>query len=313
MYQQNDLVSIAMTTYNGERFLRKQLDSIYIQTYKNIEVVVGDDKSTDTTVTILEEYRKKYGLRYFINENNLGFMRNFEKVIRLCGGRYIALADQDDIWLPNKIERLVNKICEYSLIFSDAQYIDKDDNVFAPSIMRFIGAPDLTGKPFRILTFSNYVTGCTILFKRELLTIALPIPEGESYHDWWLSLIACKQNGLLYLDEPLLYYRKHDRNTLGGLLERPLLKGKLFKIIWKAPDRNIFNKFEKRLGKLSEVGIFNDKEKRYLKIAYEYFHDRLNSKIHIKAFVIALKHRHYILPTWSTAWRIRSAFSVLVK
>ena len=310
---QNEFVSIAMTTYNGERFLRKQLDSIYNQSYKNLEVVVCDDRSNDNTIQILDEYSKRYGTRVYVNESNIGFLRNFEKALRLCHGEYIALADQDDIWLPNKIERLVNNISAYTLVFSDAQYIDENDIVFSPSIMKFIGAPNLTGKPFRILTFGSYITGCTVLFKRELLSIALPIPEGECYHDWWLSLIACKQNGIFYLDEPLINYRKHDANTLGGLQQKTQLEGNLFKIYWKQPDRSVFKKAEKRLEKLSEAYVFNDNEKKQLRIAYEYYHDRLNTKIHLRAFIIALMHQKYILPTWSTAWRIRSAFSVLVK
>jgi glycosyltransferase involved in cell wall biosynthesis len=310
---QKDLVSIAMTTYNGERFLRKQLDSIYNQSYKNIEVVVCDDRSTDNTIQILEEYRNKYGTHVYVNESNVGFLRNFEKALTLCQGKYIALADQDDIWLPNKIERLVNNIGGFTLIFSDAQYIDENDSVFSPSIMKFIGAPNLTGKPFRILTFGSYITGCTILFKRELLSIALPIPEGECYHDWWLSMIACKQNGIFYINEPLVNYRRHEANTLGGLQIKPKLKGKLFKIYWKQPDRSVFKKAEKRLEKISEARVFNDTEKKQIRIAYEYFHDRLNTKIHLKAFIIALINRKYILPTWSAAWRIRSALSVLVK
>ena len=100
---QNKLVSIAMATYNGEKYLKEQLDSIYAQTYKDIEVIVCDDCSSDKTVEILDEYKEKYGLKYYINEKNLGFKKNFEKAISLCSGDFIALADQDDIWIENKI------------------------------------------------------------------------------------------------------------------------------------------------------------------------------------------------------------------
>lgn len=100
----NKLVSIAMATYNGEKYLKEQLDSIYAQTYKNIEVIVCDDCSSDKTVEILDEYKEKYGLKYYINEKNLGFKKNFEKAISLCSGDFIALADQDDIWIESKIE-----------------------------------------------------------------------------------------------------------------------------------------------------------------------------------------------------------------
>ena len=100
-------ISIALATYNGGRFLREQLDSIYAQTWRNIEVVASDDRSSDDTVAILEEYGQSHGLRYEINDENLGFVRNFEKILARCTGDFIALADQDDIWLPDKLERLI--------------------------------------------------------------------------------------------------------------------------------------------------------------------------------------------------------------
>ncbi len=111
----NSLISIAMATYNGEKYLKDQLDSIYNQTYKNIEVIVTDDCSIDKIVEILEQYARFHGLKYTVNEENLGFV----KVISLCGGEYIALADQDDIWEKNKIEILVNEIGSNLLIHSD--------------------------------------------------------------------------------------------------------------------------------------------------------------------------------------------------
>ena len=96
------LISIAIATYNGEKYLEEQLDSIYAQTYKNIEVIVTDDCSSDKTVEILKKYYKSHGLKYVINETNLGFVKNFEKAISLCRGDYIALSDQDDIWLSTQ-------------------------------------------------------------------------------------------------------------------------------------------------------------------------------------------------------------------
>ena len=100
-----DKISIAMTTFNGERYLREQLDSLYFQTLLPDEIVVVDDCSVDNTKEILEEYHKKKGLIYYINESNVGVNKNFEKAISLCSGDYIALCDQDDVWFKNKIEQ----------------------------------------------------------------------------------------------------------------------------------------------------------------------------------------------------------------
>ena len=119
------LVSVAMATYNGEPFLREQLDSIYNQTYKNIQVLVTDDCSDDKTVHILEEYKIRYGLQYYVNDKTLGAVRNFERALSFCKGEYIALSDQDDIWFREKIDNLVNEIGDCSLIFSDAKLMGR--------------------------------------------------------------------------------------------------------------------------------------------------------------------------------------------
>jgi glycosyltransferase involved in cell wall biosynthesis len=308
----NDLVSIAMATFNGERFLRRQLDSIYSQSYKDIEVIVCDDKSTDNTIAILEEYRTKNGLRYQINNSNLGYFKNFEKTIGLCRGRYIALADQDDIWLPNKINRLVESIGDYSMIFSDAGFIDDNDTLFADSILRFTGNSVFSGKPIKNLIFYNFITGCTVLFKREILDVALPFPEGEYYHDWWLALVACKLDGLLFLPEQLVLYRRHQSNAL-GLQKESSLVGKLFGFLMEAPGKETFYIRERRLEKLLTNNLFSSDEKQFIEIAYEYFHDRLNTKLHVKAFLIALRNSQYIFPTLSGIWRIKSIIGVLFR
>ena len=134
--KQKPLISIALATYNGEKYLREFLDSIAYQTYKNIEIIACDDQSTDNTVKILEEYSKILNLRYYLNENRLGPVKNFEKALKLCSGRFIALADQDDIWLPEKIETLYNEIIKDNNILcvkSDAYLIDANCNFITES------------------------------------------------------------------------------------------------------------------------------------------------------------------------------------
>ena len=122
------LVSIAMCTYNGEKYLRGQLDSIIGQTYKNLEIIIVDDGSKDATMHILNTYASiDNRIKIFQNEKNLGFVQNFSKAISLCNGDFIALADQDDIWKKNKIEVFINEIGENTLIYSDAQLMDEND------------------------------------------------------------------------------------------------------------------------------------------------------------------------------------------
>jgi len=216
---EDKLVSIAMATYNGEKYLREQLDSIYNQTYKNIEVIVCDDCSADTTIKILEDYKQKYGLIYYINKKNLGHVKNFEKAISLCKGDFIALSDQDDIWLPEKIEILLHEIQVYSLIYSDVKYIDANDNVFVESEREILQLEKkILIRSFKDVSFFDseykigYTKGCTMLFKREVAKKAIPIPDFERQHDWWINIVALRLNGIKYYSKPLMLYRKHSDN-----------------------------------------------------------------------------------------------------
>lgn len=123
------MISIAMATYNGEKYLREQLDSILAQTVQDFELIVCDDCSTDLTMQILNEYAERDSrIKVFENEENLGFKKNFEKVIGLCSGNYIALSDQDDIWLPEHLEVLYKNIGEKSTSWGNSLLIDSNGN-----------------------------------------------------------------------------------------------------------------------------------------------------------------------------------------
>lgn len=248
---QDKLVSIAMATYNGEKYLREQLDSIYDQTYKNIEVVVTDDCSTDGTVGILEEYTQKYGLKYKVNKQNLGYTRNFIRAAELCSADYIAFADQDDIWMPEKIQLMMDEIGDNTLIHTDATLIDTEKNIIAESsknhfnIRQYIETPEKHNKYVGLITC---VQGCTILFKRGLLDKALPMPPGEQY-DFWFGFVASKMEGIKYLDEKLILWRVHENNTT----RRPKLMHKLYMMF----GTGIYRRYRllKRLYVLKQRGL----------------------------------------------------------
>jgi glycosyltransferase involved in cell wall biosynthesis len=310
--RQNDLISIAITTYNGEKFLQKQLDSIFQQTIKNIEVVVCDDRSTDGTVAILENYKKKHGLRYFINDKNLGFFKNFERVLGFCEGTLIALSDQDDIWLPKKLERLKKSIGNFSLVYSDVSFIDDNDHMVAESATTFAGLLPLSGKPFRILAFNNFVIGCTVMITRDLLRIAMPFPDGAYAHDYWLAVVACKRNGIYYCNERLVQYRLHSGNTI-GMRKKPSLPTKIFGFLYQKSNMTPVAVQEKRLQNLSECALFSYEERKFLSMAYEYFHDRLTTFIHVKAFFIAVRNSSNIFPGVHWLWRAKQVFGTLLR
>lgn len=218
------LVSVVMATYNGSTFLSKQLDSIISQDYPNLEIVISDDKSTDLTVEILEKYRKSASIAYRVNTSNLGYAKNFEQALRMATGEFIALSDQDDIWLPHKLSQLYAKIDNALLIHSDVREITREDEFLFPIAARKRVHKDNYERVFldpefhvaSILTRKGLVQGCTTLFRRELLQLALPMPDSEKSHDIWLGFVAAMTGSVLYDDTVLTLYRKHGANASQG-------------------------------------------------------------------------------------------------
>jgi glycosyltransferase involved in cell wall biosynthesis len=206
------IVSIALCTYNGEKFLKKQVDSILLQDYLHLEIVVIDDCSTDDTYRILIDYQLKDS-RIILSQNkqNLGYTRNFEKAIMHCSGQYIALADQDDVWETNKISEMVKVMDGNLLVYHDSDFIDDQD--------RRIGADSMASRsrmydgesslPFILY---NCVSGHASLFDRKLLGYVLPFQEGF-YHDWWIAYVAFNVGRVKFLNKVLVHYRQHQQNV----------------------------------------------------------------------------------------------------
>lgn len=210
------LVSIAMCTYNGERYLREQLDTIIQQTYSHLEIVIADDGSTDNTISIIKEYRQKDSrIRFYQNDQNLGYNKNFEKVFQLCTAEYIAIADQDDIWALHKIEDMMKGW-------------DKE-SVFVYSLSRdFWGdVPERSeeNKPIRYyegsmaakLAFDSPIHGHACMFNRSLLTPAMPFPSNV-YYDWWLSMVASCTGKVGCIQQTFTYHRISGQNSSRILL-----------------------------------------------------------------------------------------------
>jgi len=212
------LVSIAVCTYNGEKFLTEQLDSLVGQSYQNVEIVVVDDCSKDNTFNILKQYEERYpNFKVYRNEQNLGYIKNFEKAISLCEGEYIALSDQDDIWETNKIELQLLSIGDYSLIYHDSEFINESGiskNAKISDVRNFY-----RGRDSNIFLLENCVSGHAILFKKELkpyLKNFTPL----IFHDWWITFIACHIAGITYLNQSLVKYRQHENASTDILKSR---------------------------------------------------------------------------------------------
>jgi glycosyltransferase involved in cell wall biosynthesis len=244
-------VSIAIATYNGAKYLADQLDSIYTQTFSNLEVVVSDDGSKDNTVAILEKYRNKYGLIYHVNENNLKVAKNFEKAISLCSAPYIALSDQDDVWLPEKIEKSLLKLVELEskygqntplLVFTDLVVTNDHLQTIYPSLWNHLRVKPKNAT-FNRLLVENVVTGCTILMNRALAKLAFPAPDHILMHDIWLGLVAACFGHIDYITEPTILYRQHAGNIVGATY--PSVWEKIQNVVSKINNRERF--FSKEL------------------------------------------------------------------
>lgn len=214
MIKKPGTVSVAMATYNGQHYIREQLDSILEQTIVPDEIVIVDDCSSDSTMEILNSYAKEHSgiIKIYQNEANLGYIKNFEKAISLCSSQYIALSDQDDIWMRNKLEMLLNAIGNSLLIHSDAHIIDADGNILQESYS--ISALKRPLPNYLDIIHFNSVTGCTALINRELFALCAPFPENIP-HDWWLAMVAVVKNSIAYCAEPLIKYRQHANNAIG--------------------------------------------------------------------------------------------------
>ena len=209
------LVSVALCAYNGEKYLSQQLDSILRQTHKNLELVIVDDCSKDNTFEIIKDCGKKDArIRCFKNETIKGFNKNFEYAISLTTGGYIAISDQDDIWLPNKLEKLLSNIKNNWLIFSNSSYINKANEPVKGKILETF---KLKTSNFKNILLANFVTGHTALFDRASLKYLLPFPK-TGFYDWWIGFVCLCHKKIAFLDEVLTKYCIHDVSVTQQLL-----------------------------------------------------------------------------------------------
>ena len=216
-------VDVLLATYNGEKYLKEQIDSILEQTYSDFRLLISDDGSTDDTRKILEEYKNKDSrIQVFFQESNLGVVKNFEFLLKKVESAYYMFSDQDDIWKAEKIEKSLNKIendnCD--LVYSDLEVVDEKLNVTYESYWKLKGIYNKIKKynNFESLYLNNFVTGCTIISKKELIDTYLPLPNTSKYvlHDYWISLILSQNGKIDYIEEPLIKYRQHKNNKVGS-------------------------------------------------------------------------------------------------
>ena len=220
-------VHIVLATYNGERYIREQIDSILANTVKDISIEICDDGSADQTVKIAREYAEKHAcIHVHENEKNLGYVKNFIAGIRRSRSPYLMLCDQDDIWDPDKIARTLaamkglehecgNDVRRPLLIFTDAVNYDSETGKTLGSFHKNSHLNAEKTDPAHLL-MENKCIGCTVMVNAAVLPYLETVPEEVRVHDWWLALICSHFGKICYLNETTLHYRQHRGNMIGG-------------------------------------------------------------------------------------------------
>ena len=224
----NGSLQILMATFNGHRFVARQLDSILAQSVTDWSLLIRDDGSTDGTVEIIRTYRDIHaGKISFIEDGlgNLGPKGNFAKLLEFADADYIMFSDQDDVWLPNKIELSVSSMKKLEqtsgnarplLVHTDLVVADSDLRPIAESLWKFQKIDPRRGNRIERLFIENVATGCTVLINRKLRDMALPVPPAAIMHDWWLALVAAAFGSIGHLPEKTVLYRQHGLNEVGA-------------------------------------------------------------------------------------------------
>lgn len=255
------MLSVALCTYNGAEFIEAQLNSILGQTLKPDEIIICDDLSTDRTVEIINAVANATSIpvKLFVNPERLGVIHNFEQAISKCTGDLVALSDQDDIWLPEKLQVSVEALDKARtftssdtpiLVHSDLMLVDRTGNLIANSYRAHQGIRPAGADPLPGLLLRNSVTGCTILMNQALLKAALPFPRSVLMHDWWLALVAAACGRVIELPQATMLYRQHDGNVVGAR------RHKGFKLNYSL--RNFAAQISLRYRQLSDLAHYPD-------------------------------------------------------
>lgn len=207
------MISVCIATYNGEKYIEEQLNSILKQLAETDEIIISDDSSTDLTIKIIKEINDKR-IKLILNNKFYSPTLNFENALKSASGEYIFLSDQDDVWADDKILKMMQYLKEYDLVISDAYITDEALNVISDSAFKTFKSRSGIIKNIHINTYY----GCCMAFKKELLKTALPFPRNKEIgHDLWLGLVAEITGKVYFFNEKLIYFRRHPETvTMGG-------------------------------------------------------------------------------------------------
>lgn len=253
------MISVAMCTYNGEKFIYAQLESILKQDKAVDEIVICDDCSSDTTIKIIDKIMSEYtsNITLLRNSVNMGAIRSFEKCIQACSGDIIFLADQDDIWRHDKVVKYIaafDSDSKIKAVFSNGELIGEDDEPlhtnlwaawnFTPELQKKWRKNDFAF--CRLAANQNVITGATLAFRKDILPLMFPFELPSAFwHDAWIGLLAAGLGEIRFLTESTIYYRIHQQQQVG-------LKGAIDKKFDPIP----YDQFQQKL-----LGLFPYKKK----------------------------------------------------
>jgi len=257
----NMKIDILLSTYNGEKFIKEQLDSLLGQTFQDWCLLVRDDGSSDATIKIVSEYLNKYPEKIlFIDdkEKHLGACQSFAKLLEHSTGEYIMFCDQDDVWLENKVELTLEKMLDMEkqkpdkpiLVHTDLKIADQNLNIISESMWRYQKLNPNRNR-LNYLLVQNNVTGCTTMMNRKLKEAVDQIPQEAIIHDWWIALIASVFGAIGYVNQSTILYRQHGNNDIGA--KKYSIKYLLHRFLNRKYAKEMFQKVSLQANSLLEV------------------------------------------------------------
>ncbi len=275
------LISIVLCTYNGQKYLEEQLESLVNQTYPHLEIIISDDASTDETKKILDNYQQRQGFNIFYQPENMGYTKNFSFALSKTSGDYIALCDQDDIWLPNKIEALYEYFGEELLVYSDSLLIDEEGRSINKKLSDIRNM--YSGRDTKGFIFLNVVWGHALMMRKELLAYAADIPDSIP-HDIWFAYKAATVSGIRYCKKVLTYYRQHSGAYTTTLLPK------------KVKTRALNVRFEYYLKQLNWIAVMrqhaSETEQNFYNRFYHLFRRKEKGKFVFSLFIFCIRHQN---------------------
>ena len=283
-------VDILLTTYNTHiPYLKEQIESILNQTYKEINLLISDDASTEKEVIkVLKEYEEKDNrIELYLQEENLGYIKNYEFLLNKSKAPYIMFSDHDDIWYKKKVEKSVEKIKKENvdMVYCNANQINEKGEIVQKNYFKYKNVPLIKGKNNHLAISRCIGIACSQIVTKEVKEKMLPFTNGVMAHDWLAAFIANSGKGIDYIEEPLFGYRIHNTNVFGGRSLSQNLKrwkeqnGKTLKSYLKYREQKVINEAYLDGAEMCLQYAETGEDKKFLKQLINYYKKLKQSKI----------------------------------